>query len=463
MIHQIIENSQVVYITLALLFIIHYVKMRWRVIILKGDEFMKTQIQSVKGTREFYPEDMAIRRWLYGLIEEVSTSFGFQEYDGPFIEKIDLYAAKSGEELVKEQAFVFADRGGDLVTLRPELTPSLARMVAARQNELVFPLRWWSFGNFWRYEKPQKGRTREFFQWNIDTIGVNTPEADAEMIAICATFLNKAGVTPEQITIKVNHRRLMEEKIAESGIRPELKPEVFKLIDRIDKMSIENWTQVAGEAGLSKEQITNLTILINDHELWKTSPELTRVFNALEHLGVANYVTYDPRIIRGLDYYTGTVFEAWDIGGEGRAVLGGGHYDNLVGDVGGKPLAGVGYAMGDVMITLLLKKYGLVQELSQFDDSVLVTVFDEASMAASLALSANLRSKKLKVILFPEEGKLQKQFKFADRLGIRVVVVLGPDEIEAGNVTIKDLKEHSQVTVPNEMASVVIRGLLAPQ
>jgi len=261
----------------------------------------------------------------------------------------------------------------------------------------------------------------------------------------------------------VNHRRLMEEKIAESGIRPELKPEVFKLIDRIDKMSIENWTQVAGEAGLSKEQITNLTILINDHELWKTSPELTRVFSALEHLGVANYVTYDPRIIRGLDYYTGTVFEAWDIGGEGRAVLGGGHYDNLVGDVGGKPLAGVGYAMGDVMITLLLKKYGLVPELSQFDDSVLVTVFDEASMAASLALSANLRSKKLKVILFPEEGKLQKQFKFADRLGIRVVVVLGPDEIEAGNVTIKDLKEHSQVTVPNEMASVVIRGLLAPQ
>ncbi|HOW92461.1 MAG TPA: ATP phosphoribosyltransferase regulatory subunit, partial [Anaerolineaceae bacterium] len=299
---------------------------------------MKTQIQSVKGTREFYPEDMAIRRWLYGLIEEVSTSFGFQEYDGPYIEKIDLYAAKSGEELVKEQAFVFADRGGDLVTLRPELTPSLARMVAARQNELVFPLRWWSFGNFWRYEKPQKGRTREFFQWNIDTIGVNSPEADAEMIAICATFLKRAGVTPEQIAIKVNHRRLMEVKIAESGIRRELTPEVFRLIDRIDKMSSESWTQAAGDAGLSKAQIKNLTDLINDYELWKTSPELTRVFSALEHLGVANYVTYDPRIIRGLDYYTGTVFEAWDIGGEGRAVLGGGHYDNLVGDVGGTPL-----------------------------------------------------------------------------------------------------------------------------
>ncbi len=425
--------------------------------------FMKTQIQTVKGTREFYPEDMAVRRWLYSLIEEVSTSFGFQEYDGPFIEKIDLYAAKSGEELVKEQAFVFADRGGDLVTLRPELTPSLARMVAARQNELIFPLRWWSFGNFWRYEKPQKGRTREFFQWNIDTIGVNTPEADAEMIAICATFLKKAGVTPEQIAIKVNHRRLMEEKIVELGISASLKPEVFKLIDRIDKMSGEAWAQTAGEIGLSEEQITNLTTLVNDHELWKKSPELTRVFAALEYLGVSGYVTYDPRIIRGLDYYTGTVFEAWDMGGEGRAVLGGGHYDNLVGDVGGKPLAGVGFAMGDVMITLLLKKYGLVPELSQNKDSVLVTIFDEVGMPASIALSAGLREQQLRVILYPEEGKLQKQFKYADRMGIRVVVVLGPDEIEAGNVTIKDLKDHTQVTVPTEMAELVIRGMLAPQ
>ncbi len=424
---------------------------------------MKTQIQTVKGTREFYPEDMTVRKWLYSLIEDVSTSFGFQEYDGPFIEKIDLYAAKSGEELVKEQAFVFADRGGDLVTLRPELTPSLARMVAARQNELNYPLRWWSFGNFWRYEKPQKGRTREFFQWNIDLVGVNTPEADAEMVAICATFLKKAGVTPEQISIKVNHRRLMEEKIADLGITATLKPEVFKLIDRIDKMSGESWAQTAGEIGLSPEQVKKLLILIKDQELWKASPELTRVFSALETLGVADYVKYDPRIIRGLDYYTGTVFEAWDMGGDGRAVLGGGHYDNLVGDVGGKPLAGVGFAMGDVMITLLLKKYGLVPELSQFEDSVLVTVFDESSLAASLSLSASLRSKQLKVIFYPEEGKLQKQFKYADRMGIRIVAVIGPDEIEAGNVTIKDLKEHTQVSVPTEMAGLVIRGMLAPQ
>lgn len=423
---------------------------------------MRTQIQAVKGTREFYPDDMAVRKWLYALIHDISISFGYQEYDGPFIERIDLYAAKSGEELVKEQAFVFSDRGGELITLRPELTPSLARMVAARQNELVYPLRWWSFGNFWRYEKPQKGRTREFFQWNIDLIGVNTPEADAEIIGICATFLKKAGITPKEIVIKVNHRKLMEEKIAELGIDANLKGDVFRLIDRIDKMSPDNWQKKGEELGLSTEQINQLILLINDHNLWKSSPELTRVLNALENMGVAEYVSYDPRIIRGLDYYTGTVFEAWDVGGDGRAVLGGGHYDNLVGDVGGNTLAGVGFAMGDVMITLLLKKYGLVPAFAPFEEAVLVTVFEETSLPQSIAYSARLRNAGLKVILYPEAGKLQKQFKYADRMGIRVVVVLGPDEIAVGNVTLKDLIQHTQVTVPIEMSAPVILEMLAP-
>ena len=149
---------------------------------------MKNIVQSVKGTRDFYPEQMAVRTWLYQMIRQVSERFGYQEYEGPFIEKIDLYAAKSGEELVNKQSFVFKDRGGDPITLRPELTPTLARMVAQKQNELAFPLRWWSFGPFWRYERPQKGRTREFFQWNIDMIGANTPEADAELLAVCAEF-----------------------------------------------------------------------------------------------------------------------------------------------------------------------------------------------------------------------------------------------------------------------------------
>jgi histidyl-tRNA synthetase len=336
-------------------------------------------------------------------------------------------------------------------------------MVASRQNELIFPLRWWSYGNFWRYEKPQKGRTREFFQWNIDLIGVNSPEADAEIIAICATFLKRAGFKPDQIVIKLNHRSLMEKKLAESGIATEKKKDVFRLIDRVDKLSREDWKNAALDTGLAVEQVDQVLRLLTDKDLWKESPELVRVFIALEQLGVSDYVKFDPRIIRGLDYYTGTVFEAWVVSGDSRAVLGGGHYDNLVADVGGSPLAGVGFAMGDVMITLLLKKYGLIPENKPFSDATLVTIFDEATMPAAIAFSARLREQGLKVICHPEATKLQKQFRFADRMGVRIVAVIGPDENVAGNVTIKDLQEHTQVTVPQEMAGLVIRGLLAPQ
>ncbi len=422
---------------------------------------MKNLIQSVRGTRDFYPKEMAIRKWLYNLIEEVSVSFGYQEYDGPFIEKIDLYAAKSGEEIVKEQAFVFADRGGDLVTLRPELTPSLARMVATKQNELVYPLRWWSFGPFWRYEKPQKGRTREFFQWNIDLIGADSAEADAEIVAICASFLKKTGITPDQIFITINHRKLIEEQLALAGIHEDRKNDVFRLIDRVDKLSMQAWLAYGREIDLTDEQLLKLSKMLENSELWRESKELVRIFSLLEAHGVAHYVKFDPRIVRGLDYYTGMVFEAWDVGGDGRAVLGGGHYDNLVAEVGGASLAGVGFAMGDVMITILLEKYNCIPEMANFSNTILVTVFDENSILASTAIASQLRMENLKVICHPEAGKLQKQFKLADRLGIRIVLVLGPDEIEKGSVSIKDLKEHTQITVPLEMAAATIQSLLA--
>ncbi len=183
---------------------------------------MKAVVQPVKGTRDFYPELMAIRSWLYHTIGEVTASFGYEEYEAPILEKVELYAAKSGEELVNEQAFVFEDRGGDAIALRPELTPSLARMVAQRQRELTFPLHWWSFGPFWRYERPQKGRTREFLQWNTDMIGADSPEADAELVAVCATFFRKVGLSPEQVVLLVNSRRLMDASLSEIGIPAEL-------------------------------------------------------------------------------------------------------------------------------------------------------------------------------------------------------------------------------------------------
>lgn len=422
---------------------------------------MKPTIQSVKGTREFYPETMEVRQWLYQKLRHVSELFGYQEWDGPFLEKIDLYAAKSGEELVKEQAFVFPDRSGELITLRPELTPSLARMVAQKQNELVYPLRWWSFGPFWRYERPQKGRTREFFQWNIDQIGVDSPEADAEMVAICATFLKSVGITPDKVQISVNHRKLMEQELIALGIEKAKHKSVFRLIDRIDKLSVEDWMSYGQEIGLCRENLEDLKKLLGDKELWQKSEELKRIFQALEKMGVKEFVRYDPSIIRGLDYYTGIVFEAWDITGDGRAVLGGGHYDNLVSDVGGDPLPGVGFAMGDVMITLLLQKFDLLPKENQLSDRVLVTVFDENLMGESLALASSLRAAGIKTVSYPEPAKLQKQLKFADRMGIKVVLVLGPDEAAAGQVTVKNLASRVQTQVKSTEAVAIIKQYLA--
>lgn len=422
---------------------------------------MKTTISTVKGTREFYPEDMAVRSWLYRLIRKVSEAYGYQEYDGPFLEKIDLYAAKSGEELVKEQAFVFPDRGGDLITLRPELTPSLARMVAQRQNELVYPLRWWSFGPFWRYERPQKGRTREFFQWNIDLIGVNTPEADAELVAVCASFLREAGLKPDQVSVHVNNRRLMDQELVALGIPTERRAEVFRLIDRRDKMKPAEWDQYAIERGLTAEQVERVKAILADQDLWRKSPELERFFQALEGLGVRDYVCYDPGVIRGLDYYTGTVFEAFDLTAGGRAILGGGRYDNLVGEVGGEPVSGVGFAMGDVMISIVLRELGLIKDLNATPSTILVTVFDESRMLDSLEAATDLRKAGVNVTCYPEAVKLPKQLKFADRMGIRWVVIAGPDEAAQGVVTVKDLKDRSQRTIKREDLAETMRQTLA--
>jgi histidyl-tRNA synthetase len=423
---------------------------------------MKNTIQSVKGARDFYPEEMKIRTWLYETVRRVSESFGYQEYDGPFLESIELYAAKSGEELVKEQSFVFPDRGGDLITLRPELTPSLARMVAQRQRQLIFPLRWWSWGPFWRYERPQKGRSREFFQWNIDLIGVDSPEADAEIAAIAATFLREAGLSSDDVKILVNNRRLMDAEFKKLGISSEIRPEVLRLIDRRDKMQPKEWEAYAEEIGLSTGQLDGLKSNLTNEDLWQKSEELQRFFNAIDALGMSDYVRFAPHIIRGLDYYTGTVFETWDREGEFRAILGGGRYDNLVADVGGDPLTAVGFAMGDMVISLVLEKFGCLPQDTGFSPApVLVTVFDENSLPVSLQMAASLRQSGLKVACYPEPIKIGKQFKYADRMGMKIAIIIGPDEQVKNLAAVKDLRTGQQETVPFDQATKTIQQMLA--
>ena len=419
---------------------------------------MKTIIQPVKGTRDFYPEEMAIRNYLFSKMRKVSQAFGYQEYEGPFLEKLELYAAKSGDELVNQQSYVFKDRGGDELTLRPELTPTLARMVAQRQKELAFPLRWWSFGPFWRYERPQRGRTREFFQWNIDLIGANSPEGDAELIAIACTFFKEVGLGADKVRIAANSRRLMEAELAGLGIEPALRDGVFRVIDRRDKLAAAAWEEYALSVGMSAEQFAGLRRLLADPDLWKKSEDLRRAFAVLERLGLKEYVEYDASVIRGLTYYTGIVFEAQDRNG-GRAIFGGGHYDNLVGDVGGDPLTGVGFALGDVMISILLQDYGLLPEIKPSTMDALVTVFDEEALLDAYSLSSDLRQAGLNVAVYPEVTKLQKQLKYADRIGARCVLIAGPDERAAGQVTVKDLQRRSQETIRREAVGEFLRSL----
>ena len=424
---------------------------------------MKNIVPAVKGTRDFYPEEMRIRNWLYENIRGVSEHFGYEEYEGPFLEYLELYAAKSGEELVKEQSYVFKDRSDEWITLRPELTPSLARMIAQRQRQLTFPLRWWSFGPMWRYERPQRGRSREFFQWNIDLLGQELPEADAELASVGAAFLQKVGLSSKQVQIYVNNRRLLDKQLDDIGVPKAGRTNILRLIDRREKMNQVAWENYAkSDFNLTADQIAGISGMLENQEAWRQSEELVRFFEAIQAQGTADYIRYEPSIVRGLDYYTGTVFEARDCDDDFRAILGGGRYDNLVAEVGGDPLAGVGFAMGDMVIQLVLAKFDLLTQASQVKSKpVLVTVFSETTLYASISTTANLRSNGIIAVCYNEPEKLGKQFKYADRINASAVIVLGPDEIKANHVTVKDLSSGEQITIGSDQLVSEVMKILA--
>lgn len=421
-----------------------------------------SSIPSVKGTRDFYPEQMAFRRWLYDSIRRVSESFGYMEYEAPLIERFELYAAKSGEELVNEQSFVFEDRGGDRIVLRPELTVSLARMIAGLKRDREKPIRWWSFGPFWRYERPQRGRSREFFQWNIDLLGVDSPFADAEIVAIISAFFNALGLTSEKVKILINNRRLADSQLKEAGFTSDVRGDLFRFIDRRDKLKKAKWHSYGRKLGLTVENIAAVEALLDDREAWKKSDELRAFFAACESFGISDYLSYDPTVIRGLDYYTGTVFEARDTSEAERAILGGGRYDDLVADVGGDPLPGVGFAMGDVVLQLVLDANELSPDLSVNPSHVLVTTFDETLLPASITLARDLRRARIKAEWYPTTDRLNKQLKYADRQSIPFVCILGPDEMSADSVTLKIMSSGDQMTVKRETLSEKIKSLLEP-
>ncbi|HUW24091.1 MAG TPA: histidine--tRNA ligase [Patescibacteria group bacterium] len=419
---------------------------------------MPNIIPPVKGTRDFYPKDWAFIQWLYDKVKEVSRLFGFEEYEGPTLESLDLYAAKSGEELVKKQAFTLTDQSGKVLALRPEMTPSLARMVAQKAGSLTFPVKWFTFGRRFRYEKPQKGRGREFFQWDCDILGVDNPEADTEVIAIAATLLKKLGLEPTEVKIKVNDRQLLQGRLQDLGITEEKIVPAFRLIDKVDKVSRKDFFEMGQEAGLTDEQTEAILGVIEEKNAYLDSSWLLRVFELLKKYGVSEFIEYDPRIVRGLEYYTGVVFEAWDAKGEFRSILGGGRYDNLTAEVGGrKIIPGTGFASGDMVVAEVLRAYDKYPKLSVNPTQVLVTAFSVELLGPSIELANKLRESEINTEVFLEPGeKLEKQIKYADRKGIPYVAILGPDEAAKGTVTLKNLRDGTQETIPqSEMAKIL--------
>jgi len=408
----------------------------------------KLNLQPPKGFRDFYPDDLAIRNWLINKMEEVSQRYGYQKYEGPSLEPLDLYAKKSGEDLVKKQTFILEDRSDKTLALRPELTPTLARMVSNKKQEFTFPLRWYSTGNRWRYEKPQKGRFREFLQWDIDLIGPNSLKADAEIIVIAVEFLKSLGLSSKEVVVKINNRQFLEKKLKEINIKDEKIKEVFKAIDKKDKMEEKEWLKYLQEIKLNEKQ-TNEIIKILQEKNFSESQELKDLFENLKKYKVEDYVEFDPTIVRGLDYYTGTVFEACDRNKEFRSILGGGRYDNLLDIIGGeKELSGIGFAAGDAVILELLGKLNKIPKDLKNNTQVLVTLFDNSLYGECLDLIKKLQDKKIKTEFYFTPGRLDKQLKYADKKNIPFVVILGPNEMKKKEVTIKNLLTREQSTVP---------------
>ena len=423
----------------------------------------KLSTQPYKGTRDFYPAEMRLRNWFFGVIRRELETAGFEEYNGPMLESLDLYAAKSGEELAGKQTYNFVDRGGRSVAIRPEMTPTVARMVAAKLGEMTFPLKWFSFPNMYRYEATQRGRLREFWQVNLDIFGCDGYEADLECILAAIRILRAYGATEEMFTVRVNNRRFFNDVIeAISGEGADAKA-ISKVIDRRAKVPREVYERDLAALGLTPEKIAKIDAIygMTVREAAALCPqsvgagELLALFDMLEKLGLDKFCKFDFGIVRGLDYYTGTVFEVFDNAPENnRAMFGGGRYDNLVGlFVKNAKVSGVGFGMGDVTLENFLYSHNLVPEKLGGGVKVLVARFDDVPYETYLALTETLRDAGICASLYLGQKKFGKQLEYAVKTDCTHLVVLGGDELARGVAKIKDLAAREEREIPlNELA-----------
>lgn len=418
------------------------------------------KIQSVKGTRDFYPPLMAVHNYLLDGWKRISLRNGFEEYEGPIFEYLKMYQVKSGDEIV-EQLFHFTDRGERELAIRPEITPTLARMVNQQINALPRPIKWFSMPRLCRAERPQKGRLREFWQWNIDIIGADDPLADAEVIFTTLDYLREVGLTAKDIKAKISSRRLLAALFGSMGVPAEKYEPLYALLDKRAKLPPEVFEQQVRE--MAGDEITEKRILAlmecdsvdGIASIVELSPEaqaaldeLGRVFELLTFMGVGEYCIFDMGIVRGLAYYTGMVFEVHDAVGELRAVCGGGRYDNLLRDFGGPSVGATGMGMGDCVLGILLEEKGLLAAKVPPSKQVeyFVACVDEKYMPKALELVAKLRRDNRKTEFSYKSGGLGKQLKQASGLGAAKAVIVG-EEIERGQVAVKDLTAGTQEVI----------------
>ncbi len=417
------------------------------------------KIQAVKGTRDFYPEDMAIHNWIVDGWKRASIRNGFEEYDGPIFEHLQMYQLKSGEEIV-EQLFSFRDRGDRDLAIRPEITPTLARMVNQKINSLPKPIKWFSVPRLCRAERPQKGRLREFFQWNIDIIGEDSVLADAEVIFTTVDYLREIGLTEKDIQVKISSRKLLSAVLEKIGVPEEKMNLLYTLLDKKAKIPAEAFSatlkeqvgeKMAGRiiAFMESRKISDVGQFSDKKgdDVETAVKEIEDCVIWLGQMGVSEYCVFDPGIVRGLAYYTGIVFEVHDIAGELRAIGGGGRFDNLLHDFGGPKISATGMGMGDCVLEVLLREKELLdKKVTAGAVDYFVLPLSDALLNEAVKLTARLRTRGLKSMFPYKAAGLSKQLKIASEKNAKHCIIIG-DEFKNGDIVVKDMGTGEQKTV----------------
>ncbi len=412
------------------------------------DKSKPISTESYKGVRDFYPEDYFIQKFIFENWKKTVESFGYSEYNASILEYAELYKAKSGEEIINEQTYTFTDRGEREVTLRPEMTPSVARMVAGKREELSFPLRWYSIPNLFRYEKPQRGRLREHWQLNVDLFGVDSNLGDIEIVNIAYAIMKNFGAKDDDFIIRINDRKLMKALYEKFGMNDENSYKASKVIDKKDKISPELFSEAFKE--ILGEKSEEFVMLLNSNEKLleyigenEFSKELVAMIDKLLELGVKN-ITFDPTLMRGFDYYTGMVFEVFDTDPENnRSVFGGGRYDDLLDLFGAKKVPAVGFGEGDVTARDFLEKHNLLPTYKPETHIYICTVGNEFKNNAR-ELAEKLWEQNINVAVDLTDKKLGDQLKLANKQKIPFVICIGEDEVKSREYTLKNMESGEE-------------------